>query len=131
QATPRPRPAPSHPPRAPPPPVPLQARPPFAREPQPYPPDVQVAARAGTLKPNDETGQNPSYAAAAGGVVSTANDLVTCMQALVGGRLFNVDYQRRWLDSLRPEDPSKPQGHHYEHAITPLPFPPNPPSSPP
>jgi len=45
----------------------------FALVDQPYPPDVQVAARAGTLKPNDETGQNPSYAAAAGGVVSTSS----------------------------------------------------------
>jgi D-alanyl-D-alanine carboxypeptidase len=60
----------------------------FALVDQPYPPDVQAAARGGTLKPNDDTGQNPSYAAAAGGVVSTANDLVTWTQALVGGRLF-------------------------------------------
>ena len=47
------------------------------------------------------------------------------MQALVGGRLFNVDYQRRWLDSLRPEDPSKPQGQQYEYDITQIRFGPN------
>ena len=77
------------------------------------PPDIQAAARAGTLKPNDVTSQNPSYASAAGGVISTANDLVTWMQALVGGRVFNADYQHRWLDSLQPEDPSKPHGQQY------------------
>ena len=94
----------------------------FALVDQPYPPDVQVAARAGTLEPNDVTGQNPSYASAAGGVVSTANDLVTWIQALVGGRLFNADYQRRWLDSLRPEDPSKPQGQQYGYGIAQIRF---------
>jgi len=97
----------------------------FALVDEPYPPDVQAAARAGTLKPNDDTGQNPSYAAAAGGVLSTANDLVTWMQALVGGRLFTVDYHRRWLDSLRPEDPSKPQGQQYGYGITQIRFGPN------
>jgi len=49
----------------------------FALVDQLYPPDIQAAARAGTLKPSDDTGQNPSYASAAGGVISTANDLVT------------------------------------------------------
>jgi D-alanyl-D-alanine carboxypeptidase len=33
----------------------------------PYPADLQAAAKAGTLKPNDDTAQNPSYAFAAGG----------------------------------------------------------------
>jgi CubicO group peptidase (beta-lactamase class C family) len=32
----------------------------------PYPADLQAAAEAGTLKPNDDTWQNPSYAFAAG-----------------------------------------------------------------
>src|SRR5262245_46120104 len=94
----------------------------FALVDQDYPPDIQAAARAGTLKPNDYTNQNPSYASAAGGVISTANDLVTWMQALVGGRVFNADYQQRWLDSLQPEDPSKPQGQQYGYGITQLRF---------
>ena len=38
----------------------------------PYPADLQAAAKAGPLKPNDDTGQNPSYATAAGGVISKA-----------------------------------------------------------
>jgi D-alanyl-D-alanine carboxypeptidase len=97
----------------------------FALVDQDYPPDVQAAARAGTLKPNDYTSQNPSYASAAGGVLSTANDLVTWIQALVGGRVFNADYQHRWLDSVRPEDPSMPHGQQYGYGIAQLRFGPN------
>jgi D-alanyl-D-alanine carboxypeptidase len=47
------------------------------------------------------------------------------MQALVGGRVFNADYQHRWLDSLQPEDPSKPHGQQYGYGITQLRFGPN------
>jgi len=97
----------------------------FALVDQDYPPDIQAAARAGTLKPNDDTSQNPSYASAAGGVISTANDLVTWMQALVGGKVLNADYRRRWLDSLQPEDPSKPRGQQYGYGIAQLRFGPN------
>ena len=77
---------------------------------KPYPPDLQAAARAGTLKPDDYTGQNSSYASAAGGVISTANDLATWIQALVGGKVLNADYQRQWLESLQPEDAKQAQG---------------------
>jgi D-alanyl-D-alanine carboxypeptidase len=94
----------------------------FALVDQPYPADIQAAARAGTLKPNDYTMQNPSYASAAGGVISTANDLVTWIQALVGGRVFNADYQRWWLDRLQPEDPSNPHGQQYGYGIAQLRF---------
>jgi D-alanyl-D-alanine carboxypeptidase len=87
---------------------------------KPYPPDLQAAARAGTLKPDDCTGQNPSYASAAGGVISTANDLATWIQALVGGKVLNADYQRQWLDSVQLEDPSKPNGLQYGYGITQL-----------
>ena len=65
----------------------------------PYPADLHAAAKAGTLKPNDDTDQNPSYAFAAGGVISTADDLATWMRALVGGKVFDADYQRQWLES--------------------------------
>jgi D-alanyl-D-alanine carboxypeptidase len=83
-----------------------------------YSPAVQAAARAGTLLPNDYTGLNHSLAAAAGGVISTANDLATWVQALVAGRVFNAAYQRRWLDSLQPEDSSKPDGQQYGYGIS-------------
>jgi D-alanyl-D-alanine carboxypeptidase len=72
----------------------------------PYPADLIAAARAGTLKPNDDTDQNPSYAFAAGGAISTADDLAIWMRALVGGKIFNPDYQHQWLESPEPQDPS-------------------------
>ena len=91
----------------------------------PYSPEVQAAARAGTLLPNDYTGLNHSFAVAAGGVISTANDLATWIQALVAGRVLNATYQRRWLDSPQPEDPSKPEGQQYGYGIARLHWGPN------
>ncbi len=91
----------------------------------PYSPAVQAAARAGTLQPNDYTDVNHSFAEAAGGVISTASDLATWIEALVAGRVFNAAYQRRWLDSLRPEDPSKPDGQRYGYGISRLRWGPN------
>jgi len=85
---------------------------------KPYPPELQAAAKAGTLKPDDCTSQNSSYATAAGGVISTANDLATWIQALVGGKVFNAEYQRRWLDSVQPEVASKPEGQKYGYGIS-------------
>ncbi|MEO6967990.1 MAG: serine hydrolase domain-containing protein [Rhodanobacteraceae bacterium] len=91
----------------------------------PYSPEVQAAARAGTLLPKDYTGVNHSVAAAAGGVISTAQDLATWIKALVGGRVLDPAYQRRWLDSLKPEDPSKPDGQKYGYGIAKLTWGPN------
>ena len=34
-------------------------------------------------------------------------------------------YQRRWLDSLKPEDPSKPEGQKYGYGIAQLSWGPN------
>jgi D-alanyl-D-alanine carboxypeptidase len=83
-----------------------------------YPPDLQAAVRAGTLKPDDCTSQNSSYASAAGGVISTENDLATWIKALVGGKVLNTDYQRQWLDSVQPEVASKPNGQKYGYGIS-------------
>jgi D-alanyl-D-alanine carboxypeptidase len=91
----------------------------------PYSPQVKAAARAGTLLPKDYTGLNYSFAAAAGGVISTANDLASWIQALVAGRVLNATYQRRWLDSPQPEDPSKPDGQQYGYGIAKLHWGPN------
>ncbi len=91
----------------------------------PYSLEVQAAARAGTLVPNDYTGVNHSNAAAAGGVISTADDCAVWIKALVGGKVFNADYQRRWFDSLQPEDPSKPKGQKYGYGIAQLSWGPN------
>jgi len=91
----------------------------------PYSPEVQAAARAGTLLPKDDTGVNHSNAAAAGGVISTADDLATWIKALVAGRVLDPAYQRRWFDSLQPEDPRKPEGQKYGYGIAQLSWGPN------
>jgi D-alanyl-D-alanine carboxypeptidase len=91
----------------------------------PYPADLQAAAKAGTLKPNDDTVQNPSYSLGAGGAISTAHDLSTWMRALVGGKVLNADYQRQWLESPVPQDPDKPLGQKYGYGISQITFGPN------
>ncbi|HEY2475648.1 MAG TPA: serine hydrolase domain-containing protein, partial [Candidatus Cybelea sp.] len=83
----------------------------------PYSRAVKEAARAGTLKPNDYTALNPSYAWAAGAAISNANDMATWIQALVSGRVFNPKYQQLWLDAIRPKD-NKPNGQEYGYGIT-------------
>lgn len=84
----------------------------------PYPDEMQVEMRAGTLKPVDYTNQNASYATAAGGAISTANDLATWITALVSGKVFDADYQKQWLDSLQIEDPGSPGGQMYGYGIS-------------
>jgi D-alanyl-D-alanine carboxypeptidase len=91
----------------------------------PYPDDLQAAAKAGTLKPNDDTWQNPSPYFAAGGIISTADDLATWMRALVGGKVFDADYHHQWLDSPEAEDPNNPNGQKYGYGIAVITFGPN------
>jgi D-alanyl-D-alanine carboxypeptidase len=81
------------------------------------PPDQQAAAKAGTLKPRDATDDNPSWGWAAGQVISTANDLVTWVQALAGGNLLNPDLQAKRLASCEPTDPANPGGALYGFGI--------------
>jgi D-alanyl-D-alanine carboxypeptidase len=90
----------------------------YALADDPYPADVQAAIRAGTEKPIDYTHQNSSYATAAGGVISTADDLATWMKALVSGKVFDADYQQQWLTSLQAEDPDAPDGQKYGYGIS-------------
>src|SRR5262249_13688974 len=90
----------------------------------PYSPQERAAARAGTLRPTDYTDVNHSFAAAAGGVISTANDLATWIRALVMGRVLDAEYQRRWVDSLQLEDPSKP-AQKYGYGISQVTWGPN------
>lgn len=91
----------------------------------PYAQDVKDAARAGTLEPNDYTELNPSFATAAGGVVSTADDLAVWIRALGSGQVLDAGMQRRWRDSLKPEDPAKPDGQRYGFGIGELRWGPN------
>jgi D-alanyl-D-alanine carboxypeptidase len=85
---------------------------------RPYPADVQAAARSGKLQPVDYTHQNPSYATAAGGVISTADDLATWIRALVTGKVLNPGFQQQWLHSPQAEDPAAaPGGKKYGYGI--------------
>ena len=89
----------------------------------PYPEDLQAAARAGALKPNDDTWQNPSAYFAAGAIISTADDLATWMRALVGGKVFNAEFQKQWLASPEAPEPGgdvsdRRQGAVLHHAGT-------------
>ena len=90
----------------------------YALADDPYPAEMQAAARAGTLKPIDYTNQNSSYATSAGGAISTADDLATWMKALVSGKVFNADYHQQWLTSLQAEDPDAPDGQKYGYGIS-------------
>lgn len=83
-----------------------------------YPADMQAAARAGTLQPLDYTDQNSSYATAAGGAISTGDELATWITALTSGKVFNADYQHQWLTSLQPENPDQPDGQQYGYGIS-------------
>lgn len=85
---------------------------------QEYPADMRAAARNGILRPHDYTNQNPSYATAAGGVVSTADDMATWIRALVSGKVFDPGHHQQWLHSLQPEDRDKPDGRHYGYGIS-------------
>jgi D-alanyl-D-alanine carboxypeptidase len=90
----------------------------YAMVDDPYPADTKAAGKAGTLKPTDYTHQNPSYAHAAGGVISTADDMAAWMRALVSGKVFDAEHQRQWMDSLQAEDPSKLGGQKYGFGIS-------------
>jgi D-alanyl-D-alanine carboxypeptidase len=62
----------------------------------------QAAVEAGTVQPNDYTDVNHSFATAAGGAISTADDLDTWIRALARGRLLGRRYQRMWRASPLP-----------------------------
>ncbi|AOD22410.1 D-alanyl-D-alanine carboxypeptidase [Rhodococcus sp. p52] len=65
------------------------------------PDDQQAAAVAGTLKPNDVTDDNPSWAWTAGAAISTVDDMTTYVKALVGGGLLDEQMQNTRLDSVQ------------------------------
>jgi D-alanyl-D-alanine carboxypeptidase len=90
-----------------------------------YPPDIIAAAKAGTLEPNDDTHQNPSYAFAAGGAISTPDDLAIWIRAMVTGKVLDAEYQRRWLGSPEPQNPHAPEGQKYGYGVSMISFGPN------
>lgn len=84
---------------------------------KPLPADMQAAARNGTLAPNDQTFDNPSWGWAAGAGISTANDLVTWVQALVAGTLLNPELQAARLASVQSVNPAVPGSPGYGWGI--------------
>jgi CubicO group peptidase (beta-lactamase class C family) len=84
------------------------------------PPDEQAAANAGALEPVDVTGENTSWAWAAGGAISTADDLARYVKSLVGGGLLNKRSQQQRLDSVQRIDPGNPTSTGYGYAIADL-----------
>lgn len=91
----------------------------------PYTAEDKAAARAGTLLPRDYTNVNHSFATAAGGVISTASDVATWIEALVSGRVLDAAWQQRWLDGVQPENPAKPAGQKYGYGIAQIAWGPN------
>ena len=83
----------------------------------PLPPDVVAAWRAGKVAPIDYTDSNPSWAWAAGAGISTANDLVTYVNAMVRGPLLNADMRARRIASVQSIDPSNPASAGYGWAL--------------
>ncbi len=90
----------------------------YALADDPYPAEMQAAALAGRLQPIDYTHQNSSYATAAGGAISTADDLTSWMKALVSGKVFDADFHQQWLTSVQAEDPDAPDGQKYGYGIS-------------
>ncbi|MBB5873592.1 D-alanyl-D-alanine carboxypeptidase [Allocatelliglobosispora scoriae] len=62
----------------------------------------QAAAAQGSLLPRDVTDGNPSWAWAAGGAISTADDLTRYATALVDGGLLDPAMQQTRMNSIQP-----------------------------
>ncbi len=77
------------------------------------PAPMQAEARAGTIAPVDHTDANPSWGWAAGAGISTADEVVAWVRALVSGRLLNADLQARRLASVQPTNPANPASASY------------------
>ena len=81
------------------------------------PPEMQAAAKAGTLQPSDQTSLNPSWAWAAGAGISTVADLASWVEALADGKLLDPDMQAQRIASLQSTDPAQPDAPQYGLAI--------------
>lgn len=78
----------------------------------------QEQAEAGTLLPSDVTWLNPSWMWAAGATISTASDLATYVEALIGGGLLDADLQAERLASLKvPPGSTDPAAAKYGLAL--------------
>ena len=73
------------------------------------PAEQQAQAAAGTLLPEDVSDANPSWGWTAGSVISTPDDLVVWVDALVSGTLLDPATQQLRLDSIQGIGPDYPQ----------------------
>jgi D-alanyl-D-alanine carboxypeptidase len=80
------------------------------------PPDLRAQIAEGTLEPNDQTEQNPSWAWAAGAVISTAGDLADWVEALVDGDVLDAEMQQTRMESLGPTS-DEPDAARYGYAL--------------
>ena len=80
------------------------------------PAEEQAAAATGALLPYDHTDSNPSWTWAAGGAISTADDLARYVEALVDGGLLGPRLQQLRLASIKPAG-SDPASAGYGYGI--------------
>ncbi|MGB7235414.1 MAG: serine hydrolase domain-containing protein [Rhodococcus sp. (in: high G+C Gram-positive bacteria)] len=80
-------------------------------------PERLAAIEEGTVQPRITTNDNPSWTWSAGQGISTANDLVTWVEALGNGDLLDEETQALRMDSVQPSDPSDPSGSSYGYGI--------------
>jgi CubicO group peptidase (beta-lactamase class C family) len=71
--------------------------------------EQQQQAAAGTLLPVDASEFNPSYGWTAGAAISTPDDLVVWVDALVQGTLLSPATQRLRMDSIHGVGPASPE----------------------
>ncbi|MGA8546261.1 MAG: serine hydrolase domain-containing protein [Mycobacterium sp.] len=81
------------------------------------PPEMQAAAKTGTLQPGDQTSMNPSWAWAGGAGISTVADLATLAEALAEGKLLDPDMQSKRIASLQSTNPAQPDAPQYGLAL--------------
>jgi D-alanyl-D-alanine carboxypeptidase len=81
------------------------------------PEQMQEDARSGAIDPVDQTFDNPSWGWAAGGGISTANDLADWVEALTDGSLLDEEFQTLRMDSPQSTDADRTSAALYGLAI--------------
>lgn len=76
-------------------------------------PEKLAAIEAGTVQPRITTNDNPSWTWSAGQGISTADDVATWVQALVGGDLLDEKTQQLRMDSVTETDGPGSSGYGY------------------
>ena len=79
--------------------------------------DQLAAIDAGEVQPHDMTNNNPSWTWSAGQGISTANDLLIWVEAMVEGELLDEKTQALRMDGFQSTDPSKPDAAQYSYAM--------------